>query len=81
MPVLKGKAPTTAGVGKRVSLAFDSPWEKDMSPTQFAAAKARIEKDVERARKAGDIVGLQAAAAEQTALFSSYYGYPSETAA
>lgn len=55
--------------------------EKDMSPTQFAAAKARIEKDVERARKAGDIVGLQAAAAEQTALFSSYYGYPSETAA
>jgi len=29
--------------------------EKVMSPAQFEAAKARIEKDVERARKAGDI--------------------------
>ena len=50
--------------------------EKVMSPTQFEAAKARIEKDVERARKAGDITRLQAAAAEQTALFSSYYEHP-----
>jgi hypothetical protein len=52
-----------------------------MSPTQFEAAKARIEKDVERARKAGDIASLQVAAAEQTALFSSYYERPDEPAA
>jgi hypothetical protein len=52
--------------------------ERDMSPTQFEAAKARIEKDVEQARKAGDIASLQIAAAEQAALFSSYYGRPSE---
>jgi len=49
-----------------------------MSPAQFEAAKARIEKDVERARKAGDLASLQVAAAEQTALFSSYYGHPSD---
>ncbi len=49
-----------------------------MSPAQFEAAKARIEKDVERARKAGDIARLQVAAAEQTALFSSYYGHPND---
>jgi len=52
--------------------------EKVMSPTQFEAAKARIEKDVERARKAGDIASLQVAAVEQAALFSSYYGHPSD---
>jgi len=51
-----------------------------MSPTQFEAAKARIEKDVERARKAGDIASLQVAAAEQAALFSLYYGHPSDDA-
>jgi len=49
-----------------------------MSPAQFEAAKDRIEKDVERARKAGDIAGLQVAAAEQAALFSLYYGHPSD---
>jgi hypothetical protein len=52
-----------------------------MSPTQFEAAKALIEKDVERARKAGDIASLQAAAAEQAALFASYYEHPNEPAA
>jgi len=51
-----------------------------MSPTQFEAAKARIEKDVERPRKAGDIASLQVAAAEQAALFSLYYGHPSDDA-
>lgn len=49
-----------------------------MSPTQFNVAKARIEKDVERARNAGDLASLQAAAAEQTALFSAYYERPSD---
>ncbi len=49
-----------------------------MSPTQFEAAKARIEKDVERARRAGDIASLKVAAAEQTALFSAYYEHPSD---
>jgi len=47
--------------------------EKDMSRSQFEAARARIEQDVERARKAGDIARLQAAAAEQAAFFSAYY--------
>jgi hypothetical protein len=61
-----------------MSSIFDSPWSEDMSPTQFEAAKARIEEDVGRARKEGDIARLQAAAAEQASLFSSYYGRPSE---
>jgi hypothetical protein len=47
-----------------------------MSPTEFEATKARIEEDVERARKAGDIVSLHAAATEQAILFSSYYRQP-----
>jgi hypothetical protein len=49
-----------------------------MSPTQFKATKSRIEKDVERARKTGDLARLRAAAAEQAALFSSYYEHPSD---
>jgi len=49
-----------------------------MSPIQFEAAKACIEKDVERARRAGDIARLHAAAAEQAALFSAYYERPSD---
>ncbi len=50
--------------------------ENEMSRSQFEAARARIEQDVERARKTGDIARLQAAAAEQAALFSTYYGHP-----
>jgi hypothetical protein len=51
----------------------------DMSPSQFDVAKARVEKDVERAT--GDLAGLQPVAVERSAslssLLSSYYGHPS----
>ena len=45
-----------------------------MSPTYFAVQMADAERQLERARKAGDITGMQAALAIMTALNRSYYG-------
>ena len=45
-----------------------------MSPTQLVVAEARIERQCEAARMAGDLTGLQHCAAELTSLYRAYYG-------
>jgi hypothetical protein len=45
-----------------------------MSPTKFEVEKAWIEREIESARSAGDLLRLQAAAAEATRLLRQYYG-------
>ena len=47
-----------------------------MSPTKLAVAEAEIDLRAERARRNGDILGLQQAMAERTALHRTYYGVP-----
>jgi hypothetical protein len=45
-----------------------------MSPTYFAVHMAAAERQCERARKANDIPGMQAALTIMTGLRKSYYG-------
>ena len=45
-----------------------------MSPTQLVVAEARIERQCEAARMAGDLTGLQHCAAELTSLYRAYCG-------
>jgi len=48
-----------------------------MSPTKLAVAEAEIDLRAERARRSGDIAGMQQAMAERTALHRAYYGVAS----
>jgi hypothetical protein len=47
-----------------------------MSPTRFAVENARLDREAEPARRAGDIPGLQAVMAGKTQLLRAYYGHP-----
>jgi len=45
-----------------------------LSPTQFEVRKNEIEREIEEARRSGDLPGLQRGAGKMTELFNRYYG-------
>jgi len=47
-----------------------------MSPTYFAVRMARIDEQLQLARKAGDIRSMQRLAGERQSLLESMYGRP-----
>ena len=47
-----------------------------MSPARFEVEKAQLNRDLERARLAGDLPGMQAALSGLTSLYRAYYGHP-----
>jgi hypothetical protein len=47
-----------------------------MSPTYYAVQKARLDRDLEAARKAGDFPRMQVALAGLTSLMHRMYGRP-----
>ena len=47
-----------------------------MSPTYFTAQMARLDKELETARKADDMTRTQRLLGEQTALVRAMYGQP-----
>ncbi len=47
-----------------------------MSPTYFAVQMARLDEELEAARKAGDIRRMQRLVGEQQSLLESVYGRP-----
>jgi hypothetical protein len=51
-----------------------------MSPSQLAVAEARINQQVQAARRAGDLAEMQRCMEEMTSLYRSYYGVPPQQA-
>ncbi len=47
-----------------------------MSPTYFAVHMARLDQELEAARRAGDFPRMQELLGEQTSLLRSMYGHP-----
>jgi hypothetical protein len=47
-----------------------------MSPTQYEVSRAKLDEELESARKAGDVPRMQMSLAGLTALYSAMYGRP-----
>ena len=52
--------------------------EDDMSPTQFVVRCAELNRDLEAARRAGDLSRMRSILAEKTSLLRAMYGQPPE---
>jgi hypothetical protein len=50
--------------------------EDDMSPTKFALRCAELNRDLEAARRAGDLTRVRSILAEKTSLLRAMYGRP-----
>jgi hypothetical protein len=50
--------------------------EDDMSPTQFVVRCAELNRDLDAARRAGDLPRVRSILAEKTSLLRAMYGQP-----
>jgi hypothetical protein len=70
------------GASRRSANGINWSWlawireESEMSPTYYAVQMARLNREIETARLAGDLPRLQKLAGEQTLLMQRMYGRP-----